>query len=191
VTSELSEGQKQLIALARFVLEFAQAEEYVVETLWALGNVSDELARAAMSGVRADAAIGYINRLFELRGVKEADRTPFPEVFKHFSDISKTRNLILHHGLETGGVVGTYTSDGKRALTLEKMRYQRISTEILNQMTDDLAKVTSMLIVEIFKAKKERLEIDRYLTADLQRPWLYTPTPPLHQTLAAARKNPS
>src|SRR5580700_8014414 len=101
---DLPEGLKQLIALGRFVLEFAQAERFILDALWTLGKVPDELARAAMSGVRAEAAISYINRIFEIRNVKKEEREPFPEIFGHFSAINKTRNLLLHHGIEDGGL---------------------------------------------------------------------------------------
>jgi hypothetical protein len=90
----LSEPQKQLYALGRFVLCFAEVERVLLLNLCSIGGVSDEFARAALSGVRADAATDYIRRFFEVTNAEKAKRDAYNELFVHLKLINGARNLI-------------------------------------------------------------------------------------------------
>lgn len=165
----LTEGQKELIALGRFVGQFAQAEHYLLETLRVLGGVSEEFARAALAGMRADQAIASLTRLFELTDLDGKKQAAYNDVFAHFRQIGQARNLIFHYGIDYG-----VSTDKSRALTKAKVRSIPVSAEILDQMTDDADKITSHLIVNMFEhGYRRQIPIDAHLRETLQRPWRY------------------
>jgi hypothetical protein len=186
-TSEIN-TRKRLIALGEFVLEFAEAESRLLETLRVVGNVSDEFARAALSGVRADAAMQYIDRLFEVMPPDEKVRALYREIFPRFRDINRARNLILHYGIsedETGHVA----TNKSRALTAKKTDSMRVSTEILHAMTSDLVKIDAILKANLLTLQKRQIRPGDLLNY-VRQPWLYNPQRQGRLDKAADQKRP-
>ena len=184
----LTEGQKQLIALGRFVLEFAQTEQFLLDTLATLGQVSDSFAKAAFSGVRGETAISYLRRYFQMIPIGEEQKSVFEEVFKHFTPINDARNLILHHGIESGGL-GFIATNRSKALDADSARSVPVSSEILDQMTDDLQKMTYMLMGNMFRHQKVQIAQDKHMREALQRTWRHTPPPQPDSQKRAAQKD--
>ena len=187
--SELSEGQKQLIALGIFVLEFAQTEQFLLDTLATLGQISDSFAKAAFSGVKGETAISYLRRYFQMIPIGQEQKSIFEEVFSHFTPINSARNLILHHGIESGGLIGFISTNRSKALSADKAHTIRVSSEILDQMTDDLQKMTMMLMTNMFRHQKVEITQDKNMREVLQRPWRYTPPPQPDSQKRAAQKD--
>lgn len=170
----LTEGQKQLIALGRFVLQFAQAEAFIFEALKVLGGVTDEFARAALSGVRGLDAISYTRRLLKLKKIDETLQRPFLEAFEHFTPINDARNLIVHFGIDVAGPWAVSTNR-HRALTEADVRVIPVSTEMLDQMTDDCDKMSCIITFAMFAYERAKVTPDRASRNELQRPWRYVP----------------
>lgn len=164
-----------LESLGHFVLAFAFVENVMQGTLRALGRVSDQFARAALAGVRVDVAMESLTRYFEVTNAPTKQRAVYSEIFSYVRSINKARNLILHYGV-TWGEGGFTASDAGRALTPDRIRRLPVTEETLDQMSDDLWKAASMLILQMLKAMSPTYDATTnvmYSTA--QEPWLYRP----------------
>lgn len=179
----LPEPQRQVFALGVFVLNFATAENLFLNNLCVMAKVSDQFARAALSGVRAEAAIGYIRRFFEVTNAAPAERNAYEHVFSHFQHISQARNLLLHYGIKWAGPDPAspfghkfVSSDRARALTDAKTRTIPISSEALNQMSEDIGRIMELL-TEFHLAHNgpKPWRIGDHVQAALRRPWRYKP----------------
>ena len=197
----LPEPQKQIFALGIFVLNFAVVEHLFLQNLCVMAQISDKFSRVAFSGVRAEAAIGYIRRFFEVTDAPQTEKDAYEYVFKQFKDINETRNLLLHHGIKWVGPDDALSfghrfvaTDRARSLTQEKTRTIQISSELLNQLSEDLRRIGALLTH--FHLAHEGTggwllsDVAQY---ELRRPWLYKPPPQQNQkkgNKAAARPKP-
>lgn len=185
----LPEPQKQIFALGIFVLNFAVVENLFLQNLCVMTKVSDQFARVAMSGVRAEAAISYIRRFFEVTNAPQPEKDAYEYVFKQFKEINETRNLLLHHGIKWAGPDDTLlfghkfvATDRARALTPAKTRTIPISSEVLNQMSQDLGRIGALLThFHLAHEGANSWLLSDLAQHDLQRPWLYKPPPQQNQ----------
>lgn len=173
------------MALGEFVLVFAETENQLLETLRVVGRVSKPFARAALSGVRTDAAIQYIERLFEVEAPSPAARALYVEVFPRFRNISTARNLILHYGISDDGVA----TDKARALTANKVRSLPVSTEILEHMINDLLKIHAILRINLLQIQKRAVVPSDLWNVVRRNAWLYIPPQPSPSKNLKARKD--
>jgi len=159
-----------LMSIGEFVLEFADAESQIMETLRVVGKVSQDFTRAALGGVRADAAMQYIDRLFEIKPPRKKTLALYREVFPRFRAINTARNLILHYGISNDGM----STDKSRALSEERARSIAVSPELLEDMIADLIKINAILTVNLLVLKKRSVQ-PTDLWNDVRRPWRYIP----------------
>jgi len=197
----LPEPQKQIFALGVFVLNFAATESVFLNNLCVMAQISDQFARAALSGVRAEAAIGYIRRFFEVTNAISAERESYEHVFNQFQSISQARNLLLHHGIKWVGPDpklpfghAFVSSDRARALTEAKTRTVPISSALLNQMSEDLFRIMWLLTEFHIAQGRQPWRISEQVQSTLRRPWLYKPPQaqtrkPRPQSAKATRKS--
>jgi hypothetical protein len=176
--------RKTLMALGEFVLEFAAAESQLLETLRVVGKVPKEFSRAALGGVRAEVAMQYVNRLFEIKPPRKRTLALYHEVFPRFRAINSARNLILHYGISEEGV----STDKSRALTEDKARSIPVSPEILAEMIEDLIKINAILTVNLLVLQKRGVH-PTDLWNVVRRPWSYTPPPPNQQKKRAGQQD--
>jgi hypothetical protein len=168
--ANLNEGQKQLIQLAIFVLEFAEVERHAIDALTLVGGISETFVKAVLSGTRAKEVLASIKKLLA-ENPSDPRNGVYKNIVENFGPINDARNMILHHGISTGGVAGTYATNYKRAL---HPQFIPLSTEILKEMTDDLQKIVALIIIDLLQQHRnyeeswagELIEVSR-------RPWLY------------------
>lgn len=185
LVSALPEPQKQIFALGIFVLNFAVVEHLFLQNLCVMSGVSDQFARVAMSGVRAEGAISYIRRFFEVTNAPQTEKDAYEYVFKQFKDINETRNLLLHHGIKWAGPDDTLSfghrfvaTDRARALTQAKTRTIPISSELLNQLSEDLGRIGALLThFHLAHGGAGGWLLSDVAQYELRRPWLYKPPP--------------
>ncbi len=167
----MNESQRQLFNLGRFVLAFAQVEAYLRITLTELGGISDTFSRIVLGGVRAEDAISHVKKLLKVKNVDSGMALGYAEVFEHFAPIKDARNLILHSGIAWCGT-GFATTNRSRTLNPKDEIIIPVSSEIFEQMIDDLDKMTAMLVNHL-------LQLDGTSPSALafdpaaRRPWRY------------------
>ncbi|MHB1871876.1 MAG: hypothetical protein ACYCT1_13635 [Steroidobacteraceae bacterium] len=141
----MNEGQRQLFNLGRFVLAFAQVEAFLRLTLAEYGRVPETVAKVALAGVRTEDAISYLRKLFKADSLDTKMLAAYEDAFSHLEPIKEARNLILHHGIDWLGH-GFATTNRAKILNPNDAKVIPISADILEQMLDDLEKVTAILI---------------------------------------------
>jgi hypothetical protein len=135
-------------ALGRFVEGYAELEQAMSGLLWNLTKISTPIARAVFSGVRAEAASQYINRIFEATKVEPPWRAAFQEVCSRLGPITEARNLIIHHETRRKRRSGDAVVTNKRvALNQKRLRERPMSATILDEMTADLDKIVAHLVI--------------------------------------------
>jgi hypothetical protein len=183
-TAFLAEHNKKLEMLGAFVLDFALAEGLLFITLQTLSRVDVRVAQAIFSGsMRADGAMKLIKRLLEARGEDETKIARYVEIFRHLADINAARNLILHYGLTAGrGEKDFFATNSLIALSKSREKTLPFTTEILNQLARDIAKVQTHLVVELKDYEDVTAEAkaitQEFYGPTLRQPWLYKPPQP-------------
>jgi len=94
---------KYYLALGRFVSAFSDAEATLLDVLWLSAKMRAPYAQAVLSGVRTEAAIGYINRIAEAKRWSEKKKANWQRLFTQLGLINKLRNDILHYGVSMFG----------------------------------------------------------------------------------------
>jgi len=159
-------------SLGRFVSKFAMVEANMQLALWHYANVSPNIGRAVFSGVRADAAMGLINRIAEVEKWGKAKKGELKKLFDHLGEINKLRNDIIHFGTRFESDGSLHVTNAFMALNEGRLRKIAISDKILDQLTHDLTKITYSLFLQMFDslASPELLETFRRQAAG---PWQY------------------
>ena len=165
-------------ALGHFVENYAEIEQAISGALWSYAKVSPQIARALFSGTRADAASKYINRILDATKAKKEIKDEFNHLFSQLGHITEARNLIIHH--ETiWSRRGWLVSNRRIALDRKRTKERPVSVEILNQMSQDLEKISLHLMLLVFR--KERVGnthiklLKNVFAEELASAWLYKP----------------
>ncbi|HZT04354.1 MAG TPA: hypothetical protein VFA39_19055 [Steroidobacteraceae bacterium] len=169
--------EKLLYSLGGFVLQFADTERAVLDTLTRLSGVPEEVGKALFSGTRGDSAISLIYRLLEVRNdshASKANQDRFKYAFDQFKAINEARNLILHHGFKDKASVTPLSTNERVALTQERLRSLRVTPELLDGMTSDLAKIEYTLAVNAITKGRETPSDWEAILRSLREPWRYT-----------------
>lgn len=110
-------------ALGEFVHEFAHVERMTLALLWQMAGLTVPVARAILSGVRADAASNLINRILEVSPPPApGTRADLQDVFGQLGLINSVRNSLLHLGTEFADE-GTEFVTSNRFIALDKTAY--------------------------------------------------------------------
>lgn len=170
------EGQKRLAALGRFILRFANTESLLFTTLCVVAQVNPKVGQAIFSGSKADGAVQFIKRMFQVMNVPVALKASYEDLFEHFAQINSARNLILHYGISEVGDDFVAT-DRLKALTEDRVRSMTVSAELFDQMTADLEKINATLMLNLFanEADKEETSAKSNIGSVSQQTWLYKP----------------
>jgi hypothetical protein len=166
-------------SLGRFIQAFAHTEATMHGALREFSGVTNKVARALFSGTRAEAAKQYITRIADATDLDSEVKADLKYVFDQLGVINSTRNDIVHYGTNFGGDQFIVSNEYLAHLPT-RVRKIEVSSEILNQMTSDLNKITAHLIVRITGTSDPGTSgsLRKCLIPILQRPWLYKPKPP-------------
>jgi len=144
-------------ALGRFISEFSEAENHIVNMHRLIAGVSLEKARAIFSGLRAEEASKQIKRMLEISDPSSV--TEFEWVFKQLTDINEIRNSLVHYG--TRFSPEPKTTNAARA-TNKNVKEFPVSLEILAELTADIKKIGAHCFAHVLRKEiEEELKIDR------------------------------
>lgn len=178
------------IAIGRFVMEFARAEQLAKDLLVSYAKLSAPAGRAVLDGLRLKPVVSKIRRIHEAEGLTLHPR--LGEAFAQLATILEMRDRILHQGFD-------FDLDGSRVTTsnwstahLDKnVQIQELSVDLLENMTADLRRAQLYMI---FWGPNDELPADmEALAQEPQPPWLYKPLQPTgsrHANRAAAPSQP-
>jgi hypothetical protein len=161
-------------ALGYFVDKFAQTEKLLAICLWNLSGTSIEKAKALFSGVRTDAATGYITRILTATNAPQNAKDEYQYLFSHLGHITKLRNSIMHYGTEFNDTEQYKTSNRFVALTPERIEERPVSAEILWAVGHDLDRINWRLAAEMSRDEPIPREFFTGVPA-WNAPWRYTP----------------
>lgn len=147
-----SDLRRYFEALGQFVTMFSLLKSTMQETLWHFAGVSPPLAPAIFSGTRIDAATQHIKRISEATGWSKEQRAFFDELTLQIGEITRTRNDLLHCGIQGVDTDNLSISNAQFAHINERIRTTKISTLILDQMSGDLMVIGGILAHLIRKA---------------------------------------
>jgi hypothetical protein len=184
------EEKEYFEALGRFVESYANVEQSISGALWSFSGLKSPIARALLSGVRAEGAGQYLSRIFEVKRVKREIKQEFETINTQLLHITKVRNLLHHH--ETLHRKNARFVTNKRvALNRKRLRKHPISAKILKRMTDDLDKIAAHFTLLVFRndrVSSKQLAIAKHVFArELDASWRYKP-PPGRQLKSKRRK---
>jgi hypothetical protein len=103
-------------SLGRFIDAFSRVEQCLLWTLEVYSGVSTQVSRALFSGVRTDAAMGYINRILEATKATKTNRDHAQWLFTQLGHINKLRNDLVHYGVKDHGGTAFLVSNKSTAL---------------------------------------------------------------------------
>lgn len=152
-----------------FIMEFASTESFLLSALTETAGVSHDTARAIFSGVKADTAKSFINRLRELKDVP-----PDPiltRAFAQFTLITNVRNDLVHYGPKFVGNWEAVATNEFLAMP-GRARSAGASPEDLRAMTNDLQTIRSAILVCLVNTEAEPETLAAIKEA-AQRPWRY------------------
>ena len=165
-------------ALDEFVHRFSQVEEALQLVLWHYAHVPIPTARALFSGTRVDAAMSQIRRLQTVKPhITQLELDQVEHVFTQLGKINKLRNDVVHFGTQTHRPDAFTVTNQLLALTPDKIRETPISVEILKDLSSDLVKIATHLMVfrlPPVTAQPRSQKIGKILNAA----WRYTPPGP-------------
>ena len=164
------------LALGRFVGMFSSIEFLLQAALWRSAGTPAHIAKALFSGVRADAAVAHIRRIYEAS--EKPLPAPLERAFRHLIEINKIRNSVIHYGYKQLSTVEFFTSNSMLALPGREKSYP-ISGEILDQMTLDLRTIAQILAVYL-SSFNPAAPSEAFQTVEVasRAPWRYKPASP-------------
>lgn len=163
-----------LLALGRFVHEFAAIEGRISFELGYLADVSFGAGIALVSGVRAAQTMGLINRLLEATE-RLGEKERLSPAFAQLGHINAMRNSLLHHGAEPDSEAGVVVY--KVGHTHERTEVRRISVSMLDNMTHDLEIIGLHLLYTHIQHDPES-KSEAWFQNELRVPWRYKPPQP-------------
>lgn len=155
--------------LGRFIHNFSGVERILFYLVVKLSDASDEVGKAAFSGLRVDGAKDTINRILEAKG-DETTMAALAPTFAQIGVIATVRNSIVHWGAES-------TSDGllshnfRIASAPSRRRSYAVSPTIMKTLTSDLETIQSRLVHVLYPDAFTPEAADRVHAW----PWRYKP----------------
>jgi hypothetical protein len=146
---EIEEDKEYWQALGVFIEDFASIESLVFTYLFVCSRTPLPMARALFSGVHIEQGVSFIKRAWQVLPPSDSVKQDLEKVFDHLGEINAVRNSLVHHGSYLTETKERVTSDISRALTVDRIREHRISGEDLIQMSRDLLKIGTHIIVAV------------------------------------------
>jgi hypothetical protein len=174
------------LALGRFIDKFAQVEKELLQLMRIFCRVPENIARAVFSGVRTDAATGYMTRVLTVQllhpRVDQIIRKDVQYIFTQLGHINAARNSIVHYGTEFNET-GYLTSNRAVALTVDRIRETPVSADIIAAMTFDLEKIGWHLrrLTIWYVAETQLPNLEKDGATFLRASWRYKPPRPASQ----------
>jgi hypothetical protein len=176
--AETPEGKERIRAyyeaLGRFAAMYARAESSAHSALCRYAQTDGPISKAIFSGVRIRQAGDFIRRIMESTGVPQAAIDEFTEYRKQLTAITTARDAILHYGAQSVAEGAGFVSDEVRAHLPTKVRTFPISPKILDNMTEDLRKISVYLLTNHAGRGVQSSANQRRLNEILAAPWQYT-----------------
>ncbi len=168
------------ISLGRFLHNYAMLESIMLRALIKASGVSHEVGQSIYSGTRVSAAKDFINRILDAQN-NQALKARLKPYFDQIGLINSMRDDILHYGATCDFTTGVLTvSNTQIAHIPNKLREYEVSPTLLDNMTDDVGRAISGLMLE-FNIVQGDPDVEALLQAQIASPWRYTqpqPTPP-------------
>jgi hypothetical protein len=172
------ERRRYWLALGRFVDAFSRVESLAMAVFWRLTGLDIPTARALFSGVRLDAAKDNIRRLLEVQQAPKMLRDEVSAVFAQLTAINAARNDLLHYGPQDDGQGGMLATNRLVAHDQERAREGVISAEVLDTMSEDLAKIELHLLAHLWSGLVPSEDLETIQSEARRRAWRYKPAAP-------------
>lgn len=161
-------------ALGRFVTMFSLVESATALVLWGAAGLKPPMAQAVFSGTRMDVATGTIKRIFDINEESGYRKGKIVEAINQLSIITKARNDVLHYGIDfLSDPLDLRITNALFAHIGSKIRTTKISSDILENMTVDLARILVIFVEYYLISSMPDLESLNDEHQPLLEPWLY------------------
>ncbi|HEY1506574.1 MAG TPA: hypothetical protein VGF92_19885 [Stellaceae bacterium] len=174
---------KYLMALGKFIAEFAWVECYMNIVVWEFAELpSRAVGTALLPGMKIDAAMGHLKRLIRARKLRGRHITELSEIIRHLTDINAMRNAVVHYGALRQRGRG-FVATNKHLAMKEKAVTAKVGPKALDSMSRDLANIWLRLRViigdwEPDDTEEQKREILRHLRGrPLPASWRYKHAP--------------
>ena len=184
-------------ALGRFVEHFAMAESALFLNLGHHAKVTDDIGKALFSGTRVDGAISFIRRIVQVAPPDAETVQELDDVLAQLQAINTVRNHLVHYGTEWSNDPSRERLSSNRmvALTERHLVEHRISSEMLDDMSIDLFKIYTHLMLQVLMpgaSIKERVGLEIWPGGEaLLAAWRYKRPQPARQRGQDRKARPS
>lgn len=171
--------------LGRFVNQFALTESMVFMFISQLIGLKREESAAIISGLKTDASITCIKRIFEARN--QVIPKQISASLEQLNAINTFRNTVLHGGIDWSGLVSNHV----KSLPTRTNSFTIKPANLANASVDLVAISTSLFIYHAPITSENEVETKRIHDL-LTKPWLYIspqPNKTHQQTRSSAPKN--
>lgn len=167
--------------LGRFIQGFANTEGTINGALREFSKVTGPVARSIFSGTRAEAAKQLIIRILDAENYRQVIKDELKGVFDQLGLINAARNEIIHYGAQFEDADRFIVTNAARAHLPSRISTLVVSAEILEQMMDDLNKISLTIVVRVMDLSDPEAasRFAEALAPLLRRPWRYKPTKPV------------
>jgi len=189
--SQTEEGKERIRAyyeaLGCFVDIFAKIETGITLTLWKYARTSPTIAKVVFAGTKIELGSSFIKQLAKEASTTQEQRDDLDFVLQQLGIINGVRNNILHYGATSVAEGNAIVSNALKAKG--EANVFPISPTLLDQMTEDLRKITWHIAYRHLGRPMPLGQLGRaFLQGVFLTPWQYKhPTEPKSQR-AKARK---
>lgn len=164
-------------ALGHFIDQFSRAEHAVSLFLADRAKLERPIAKALLSGVRIDAGISLIRRVYEARGL--TIEPYIDSALRQLALINGVRNDLVHYGTRFDDDGAPVISTNRSAHIAKRERRTPVPSATLNAMMKDVHKISFILLLAM-REPDDRPETNEYalkmLARDAQQgAWFYKP----------------
>jgi|SRR5882757_1007061 len=167
-------------ALGQFVIAFADAELELRRVLIHYSGVTNPVARALFSGVRAKGIVDFLNSIIENTAMPFDRRSDLEHVFEHLHRIIPMRDHLIHHVSDNYSfdVPGNRIVANARTTRIGKAKGYIVNAKTIRQMTWDLYGIMNSLNMH-WSQRTEQFVPWSENHDGVRSPWLYKQLQPI------------
>jgi hypothetical protein len=164
-------------ALGEFIEAFASAETMLFQLLILSAKMRHDSARALLSGIHVDQMISLVRRVWQVMPLDADVTRKLSGVLEQFKIISDMRNSMVHYVSFVTRDKGRVSSNVTRALTDRHLHERRISPTIMQDMTNDIHKISDHLVYAVSATANPKIARDDLASRfpALAASWRYKP----------------
>jgi hypothetical protein len=147
---DMPDVRKYWESVGQFVSTYSSLEVNMQLASWTFAELSNPMARVLLGGsTRIDAAMTLISKMAVAQKWKKAKKSELNAIFSQLGHINKLRNDLLHYGATASKRNKGDWIISNRAVedTRKKIRTTKITTEILNRLTQDVTNIELRLVL--------------------------------------------